>query len=72
MLDDRIEERLPAIRANTLVLNGDRDSIVPASWAARVAEAVPGGILEVVRGPHVIMHTDPVTVARHIAEHAKR
>ena len=72
VLDDRIEDGLPQITANTLVLNGDRDAIVPVAWAERVAAGVPGGILEIVRGPHVIMHTDPVRVARHIAEHAKR
>lgn len=72
VLADRIEDRLGDIRANTLVLIGDRDPIVPIGWAERVAAGVPGGILEVVRGPHVIMHTDPVTVAQHIAEHAAR
>jgi pimeloyl-ACP methyl ester carboxylesterase len=72
VLDDHIEDRLGEIRANTLVLIGDHDPIVPVSWAQRVADGVPGGILEVVRGPHVVMHTDPVTVARHIAEHANR
>jgi pimeloyl-ACP methyl ester carboxylesterase len=72
VLDDRIEDRLSQITANTLVLNGDRDTIVPVAWAERVAAGVPGGILEIVSGPHVIMHTDPVTVARHIAEHAQR
>jgi pimeloyl-ACP methyl ester carboxylesterase len=72
VLDDRIEERLGDIRANTLVLIGDHDPIVPVSWARTVAESVPGGILEIVDGPHVVMHTDPVTVARHIAEHAAR
>lgn len=72
MLEDRIEDRLPAITARTLVLRGDRDPIVEAPWAERVAGLVPGAESVTVEGAHVIMYTDPVRVARHIADHAER
>ena len=72
MFDDHLEQYLPSVRANTLVIVGDRDPIVPVAWGERVAAAVPGGILEVVHGPHVIMHTDPVMIAKHITDHVAR
>lgn len=66
MLDDRLEDDLPTVTANTLVLNGDRDPIVPLDWAEATAALVPGGRFEVVSGAHVIMYTDPAGVAEHI------
>jgi pimeloyl-ACP methyl ester carboxylesterase len=72
LLDDRMEERLPHVRAKTLVIRGHRDPIVPEEWAARVAALVPGATFETVIGPHVVMFTDPVRVAHLIAEHARR
>lgn len=69
LFDDPIEERLPLVRANTLVIRGDRDPIVPHAWAAEVAGLVPGGRLETVLGSHVVMFTDPVRVAELIAQH---
>jgi len=70
VLEDRPEDYLPRLCAPTLVLRGDRDPIVGHDWAQRVAALVPGASLAEVRGPHVIMFTDPVNVAREIAEHA--
>lgn len=72
LFDDRIEERLPRISARTLVLTGDRDLVVPQSWARFVAESIPRARFETVKGPHVIMYIDPVHVAEHIVEHATR
>jgi pimeloyl-ACP methyl ester carboxylesterase len=66
MLADRLEDRVAAHGARTLVVNGDRDPIVPTPWAAELAEAHPHAIFREVHGPHVIMHTDPATIARHI------
>ncbi len=42
MLEDRLEEDLPTITVPTLVLNGDRDTIVPVAWAEETAALVPG------------------------------
>ena len=72
LFGDRIEDRLAGIRAKTLVLIGDRDLVVPERWAHFVAESTPGARFETVRGPHVIMYSDPVRVAGFIAEHAAR
>jgi len=71
MLDDAIEARLPAITARTLVIVGDQDAIVPTDWAEEVTRLLPNGTLRIVRGPHVIMFTDPVAIAAHIAEHCE-
>lgn len=72
LFGDRIEDRLAGIRASTLVLNGDRDLVVPPDWARFVAEGIPGARLELVRGPHLIMYSDPVGIAAAITEHARR
>ncbi len=66
MLADRPEDRVGEHRAHTLVVNGDRDPIVSTTWARRLADAHPDGEFHEVRGPHVIMHTEPATIAQHI------
>lgn len=71
LLEDRIEERLPDMRQPTLVLRGDRDPIVPRAWAERIAGLLPNGSFAEVKGPHVIMHSDPARTAGLIAEHAR-
>lgn len=71
LLGDRIEERLGAIRARTLVMRGDSDVIVPVEWSRRVAGLAPRGSFVEVTGPHVVMFTDPVSVAAAIARHAR-
>lgn len=70
MLRDRMEERVASHAARTLVITGDRDPIVPTSWARELSRAQPHGEFRQVRGPHVVMHTDSVTIARHITEFA--
>ncbi|MEO6943274.1 MAG: alpha/beta hydrolase [Lacisediminihabitans sp.] len=71
LLDDHIEERLPMVRAKTLVVRGHRDPIVPREWAKRVASLIPDAVSREVSGPHVIMHSDPVRTAELIVEHAQ-
>lgn len=70
LLADRIEDRMPAITARALVVTGDRDPIAPPEWATALARRAPHAEPRIVHGPHVIMHTDPVTVARHVVEFA--
>lgn len=70
LLSDRLEDRLPAIEARTLVLRGDSDPIVPRSGAETVAELLPHGTFAEVTGPHVVMHSDPVRIASLIVKHA--
>lgn len=68
MLDDRIEDRVGTNNAKTLVINGDRDPIVPTWWARRLGSGDANTSFREVHGPHVIMHTDPVMIAKHITD----
>ena len=68
MIEYRIEERLPEVDATTMVVVGDRDPIVPVSWAERVAAAARRSSLRVVPGSHVIMLSTPARLARLITE----
>src|SRR5580765_2728772 len=68
-LDDRIEERLPAIEQPVLVVRGERDSFVSAEWAERVAKLLPDARLSVVpREPHAAHYTRPDLVADLVVE----
>lgn len=70
LLDDHIEERLPGVRASTLVVRGDRDPIVPRDWARSVAALIPNASFLELAGPHVVMYSNPGDVAVAIVEHA--
>ena len=70
MLADRLEDRMPALTARTLVVAGDRDPISSIAWSARLAALAPDAEHCVVHGPHVIMHTDPVMIAGHVVSFA--
>lgn len=70
LLDDPVEERLPLVRAKSLVIRGHRDPIVLEPWARRMTDLLPDARMETVEGPHVIMFTDPVRTAELIAGHA--
>ena len=48
--DDPIETKLPSIQAETLVVRGRHDQVVPQAWAERVAGLLPNGQLAVVEG----------------------
>ncbi|MEP6482312.1 MAG: alpha/beta hydrolase [Rhodoglobus sp.] len=72
LFGDHIEDRLAEIHARTLVLVGDHDLVVPRPWAQFVADGIPGSTMKTVRGPHLIMFSDPVGVAACIVEHAEQ
>lgn len=72
MLRDGIETRLGSLRARVLIVNGDRDAIVATPWARRLSDLGHAIEFREVHGPHVIMHTDPVMIARHITEFLER
>lgn len=64
VLDDRVEDKLPAVPAPVLVLRGDRDPIVPHRWAAQIAWLVADGRLEELPGgAHVVHFTKPDATA---------
>lgn len=71
LLADRIEDRLPRLDVKALVIRGDRDCICPPEWTRHVAALLRDGSYAEVRGPHVIMYTDPKRIAALIADHAR-
>jgi 2-hydroxy-6-oxonona-2,4-dienedioate hydrolase len=59
-LRDRIETKLPMIRAPTLVVRGERDPVVPQKWAEQVAELLPNGrLLVVTNAAHTLNYSLP-------------
>lgn len=65
MLEDRIETKLPLVRAPTLVVRGSLDTTVPRRWAEEAVRLLPRGRLAVIRGaPHTINYNSPRAVTR--------
>jgi 2-hydroxy-6-oxonona-2,4-dienedioate hydrolase len=66
-LRDRVEQKLPAVQAPTLVVRGGKDPLVPDSWAREVVRLLPKGRLAVVPGaPHAVQYAAPADVAEEI------
>ncbi len=72
MLRDRLEDHIPRLASRLLIIAGDRDPICPVVWGRELADLNPRAEFREVRGPHVIMHTDPVMIAEHIDEFTGR
>ncbi|MDQ1555960.1 MAG: hypothetical protein QOI02_962 [Actinomycetota bacterium] len=70
LFNDQMEHRLPELAARTLVLRGDKDGVSPEAWTSRVSSLIPDSTLITVKGPHIVMYTDPKLVAERIAVHA--
>jgi 2-hydroxy-6-oxonona-2,4-dienedioate hydrolase len=65
MLEDRIEDKLPRIKAPALVIRGGRDAIVPRPWADRVARLVGADcVLEIPRAGHAPNYSAPDALMR--------
>ncbi|WP_205962450.1 alpha/beta fold hydrolase [Paraburkholderia phosphatilytica] len=63
----RIENRLPLIQAETLVVCGSRDPVSPPGWGAQVAYRLPRGELLVLRGgTHTLNYAYPYSFAHAI------
>jgi len=72
MLEHRVEERYPLVRARTLVIRGETDRVVPREWARFVAASIPGAELrEVPERGHEAMIRSAVPVAEMILEFAR-
>jgi 2-hydroxy-6-oxonona-2,4-dienedioate hydrolase len=68
-LADRIERRLPLIVQPTVVVRGENDGFVGATWAERATALLPRGRLVVVPSePHAVHYTRPDLVARIVHE----
>jgi 2-hydroxy-6-oxonona-2,4-dienedioate hydrolase len=66
---DPVEQKLPAIESETLVVCGGRDPLVPGRWAEEIASLLPRASLAVVPGaPHAVQYVAAASVARHIDE----
>ena len=64
MLSDRIDAKLPLVRAPTLVVRGGRDRVVPAGWARAAAALLPHGRLTVLPGyAHMPHWSGPLALA---------
>lgn len=65
MLRDRVEDVLPRMRVPTLVVRGERDTLVTQPWAEEVTRLLPSGRLVVVPGAvHAINFDAPGPLAR--------
>lgn len=65
VLDDAIEDKLPAVAQPALVVRGSKDPLVPRPWAVKVVETLPQGrVVEVPGGAHVVHFTRPALVGQ--------
>jgi 2-hydroxy-6-oxonona-2,4-dienedioate hydrolase len=63
-LQDRIEDKLPLIKAPTLVVRGEKDPVVPQSWAEKVTVLLPHGKLQIIpNAGHTINYSMPAQFA---------
>jgi pimeloyl-ACP methyl ester carboxylesterase/uncharacterized protein YjbJ (UPF0337 family) len=68
-----IEERLPDVRAHTLVIRGEFDAVAPRAWVEEVGELLSSSRLwEIPGAAHSVMHAHAEEVARLCVEHARR
>lgn len=64
-LRDRIEDKLPHVRAPALVVHGTRDPIAPRPWAEQVASLLPQGqLVELPGAGHIPNYARPEELAR--------
>lgn len=67
-LNDRIEDRMPAIDQPVLVCWGTRDPLLSRAWVERLAELPRRGALAVLPGGrHALSHDSPLEFGRAIA-----
>lgn len=72
MLDHRLEQTLPEVRADALVLRGADDRVCPHDWVAEVTRLLPRAHMrEIPDRGHEAMITKPDPVARMILAHAR-
>jgi 2-hydroxy-6-oxonona-2,4-dienedioate hydrolase len=67
-LEDRIEDKLPLIQAPTLVVRGEKDPVVPQSWAEKATALLPHGKLHIIpNAGHTINYSMPEQFAAAIS-----
>jgi pimeloyl-ACP methyl ester carboxylesterase len=64
-LADRVEEKLPLVRAPMLVVRGGRDPIVPQHWVEEATRLLPAARLEVIaQSAHAVNYDAPEELVR--------
>lgn len=64
-LADHIEQRLPHITVQSLVIRGEHDTLVPQAWAQRVAAMMPNARFVTIKdAAHAINYSAPEALAR--------
>jgi pimeloyl-ACP methyl ester carboxylesterase len=72
MMDHRVEDTMPHVKADTLVVRGSEDFLCPRGWVDRIVATVPRSRLVQVPGTgHEVMMTNGITVGTLIAHHAE-
>ena len=73
MMTYPIEDVLPRVQADTLVIRGEHDAVAPRAWVERVGELLPSSRLwEMPGAAHSVMHAHAQEVARLCVEHAEK
>lgn len=71
LFEDHIEKRMPLLTAaRVLVMRGRSDPIAPRTWCQALADSALDGSFAEVRGPHVVMFTDPARVSQILVQHS--
>lgn len=64
-LEDRIEEQLPHVQVQALVVRGSRDTIVPRRWAEEATRLLPSGrLIQIPGAGHAVNYNAPSELAR--------
>lgn len=72
MMHYPIEETLPQVRSNTLVISGALDTLCPSDWIDQVMELLPSARVEIIEeAAHSIMHAHADTVAALAVAHVR-
>jgi pimeloyl-ACP methyl ester carboxylesterase len=72
MMEHHVEETMPLVRADTLVVRGTDDFLCPKDWVDKIVAAIPQARLRQVPGTgHEVMMTNGTTVGTLIAHHAE-
>lgn len=73
MMTYPLEDVLPHIESQTLVLTGQLDTLCPRSWTQEVLDLLPRAQgWEIAGAAHSVMHANAVDVARLCVRHARR
>ncbi|HEV7949313.1 MAG TPA: alpha/beta fold hydrolase, partial [Glaciihabitans sp.] len=73
MMSYPIEDQLPHITADTLIIRGEHDAVAPRDWVRRVAELIPSSRMwEIPFAAHSVMHAHANEVAQLCVEHAEQ